>query len=179
MKRSIGFWANGFLICGLLIWTGWFFSSPKENRQAKELEQKGNLLFQKGEPDLAVLTWYRSIALVPQRPTPYEKISAYYLLKGQWAEAQKVIENGLTRLPSCANLYFNLGLSCYLSGDYRRAKESFEKVATLDSYYPDVHYLLGLIYHKEGREDEAKKEFIREVNLNPASRGAWKKIREQ
>ena len=41
-----------------------------------------------------------------------------------------------------------------------------------------AQYNLGLIYRKEGMPDEAKKEFIREVNLNPASRGAWKEIRK-
>ena len=87
-----------------------------------------------------------------------------------------MVEKALTQLPLCANLYFNLGLSYYFSGDYLLARENFERVTQLDSYYPDAHYFLGLVYRKEGKITEAKEEFIREVNLDPTSRRAWQAI---
>ncbi|MFH1902986.1 MAG: tetratricopeptide repeat protein [Candidatus Omnitrophota bacterium] len=181
MKREIGSWAKVIFICGFLIWVGLFTNlilRPGENRQAREQEKKGDVFFNEGKPERALVCWRRAIALAPGQRAPYEKISAYYLLQGQWLEARKVIESGLTQLPSCANLYFNLGLSYYFSGDYVRARESFRRVTQLDSYYPDAHYFLGLIYRQEGKPAEAEKEFIREVNLDPTSRRAWKEIRK-
>lgn len=174
-------WIKVIFICSLVIWAGIiaFLFHPGESRQAREQEKKGDVLFQKGARDQAVLCWRRAITLSPKRPSPYEKISAYYLLEARWPEARSVLEDGLTQLPSCVNLYFNLGLSYYFSGDYTRAKENFERVVRLNSYYPDAHYFLGLIYRKENLPDEEKKEFIREVNLNPASRGAWSEIRKR
>lgn len=165
-----GLFISVLLLFGLLFCNG-------TSRQAQNLEQEGDALYRKGEPDRAVVSWSRAAELVPQRAKLYEKISAHYLLKGQWPQAQGVIENGLTHLPSCANLYFNLGLSYYLSGDYSKAEKQFAKVASLNSYYPDVHYLLGLTYRKEGKPEEAKREFVRELNVNPTSRPAWKEIR--
>ena len=180
MKLTPGFLVKIIFICGLIIWIGIFnfLFRPAENRPAKEAEKKGDVFFQEGKPDLALFYWKRAIAAAPARATPYEKISAYYLLQGQWPEARRISERGLTQMPSCVNLYFNLGLSCYFSGDYVRARESFERVTQADSYYPDAHYFLGLIYRQQGRPAEAKKEFIRELNLDPTSRRAWKEIRE-
>jgi len=108
----------------------------------------------------------------------YVKPSAEHLLKGEWLEVQKVVAEGLTRSPRCANLYFNLGLSYYLSGNYTQAKTTFRVLSGIAPYYPDVHYLLGLIYRAEGNLPEAKAEFIRELNLNPGNSRAWKEIRE-
>ncbi len=181
MNRGRNSWAKVIFICGFLIWVGLFVNfiiRPGENRQAKEQEKKGDAFFNESNPEKALVCWRRAIALAPAQRSPYEKISAYYLLQGQWSEAIKIIESGLTQLPSCANLYFNLGLSYYFSEDYVRARENFGRVIQLDSYYPDAHYFLGLIYRKEGKPAEAKEEFIREVNLDPASRRAWKEIRK-
>lgn len=174
-------WAKVIFVCGFLIWVGLFTNlilRPGENRQAREQEKKGDLFFNEGKPDKAIFYWRRAIALAPKQRAPYEKISAYYLLQGQWLEARKIVESGLTELPSCANLYFNLGLSYYFSGDYVKSRENFRRVTQLDSYYPDAHYFLGLIYRQEGKPTEAKEEFIREVNLDPTSRRAWTEIRK-
>ncbi|MFH0795805.1 MAG: tetratricopeptide repeat protein [Candidatus Omnitrophota bacterium] len=139
------------VICGVLIWTGLLvnFAFPSvESRQKAQIEKD------------------------------YVKTSAEHLLKGEWLEAQKVICEGLTHSPRCANLYFNLGLSYYLSGNYNQAKTTFRTLSAIAPYYPDVHYLLGLIYRAEGNFTEAKAEFIRELNLNPGNPRAWKEIRE-
>ena len=181
MKPEISFWAKVVFICGFLIWVGLFahfIVRPGENRLAKEQEKKGDLFFNEGKPEQALFYWRRAMVLAPKQRAPYEKISAYYLLQGQWLEARKVVENGLTELPECANLYFNLGLSYYFSDDYVRARENFRRVTQLDAYYPDAHYFLGLIYRKEGKPAAAGAEFVREVNLDPTSRRAWKEIRK-
>ena len=181
MKREIGPWVKVIFICGFLIWAGLFTNfiiRPGENHQARKLEKKGDVFFNEGKPEEALVCWRRAITLAPERQSPYEKISAYYLLQKQWLEAKKIIENGLIQLPRCANLYFNLGLSYYFSGDYIRARENFERVTQINSYYPDAHYFLGLICRKEGKVARAEEEFIREVNLDPTSRRAWKEIRK-
>jgi len=108
----------------------------------------------------------------------YVKKSAERLMQGDWKQARAVINEGLTHFPRCANLYFNLGLSYYLSGDYSRARATFETLITIDPYYPDAHYLLGRIYQVDGNYPSAKQEFIRELNVNPGNPRAWKQLQQ-
>ena len=108
----------------------------------------------------------------------YVKKSAERLVKGDWLRAQTVINRGLTHFPRCANLYFNLGLSYYLSGDYPKARATFEKLIDINPYYPDVHYLLGRMYQTDGNYPCAKQEFIRELNVNPGNPRAWDQIQQ-
>lgn len=169
------------LACGVVIWAGLYVNFyPRVNPDdaaAVALEERGDEYFRDGEPEKALTHWRRSLELAPERAGPYEKMSSYLIVAGRWQEAGALLAEGLTYLPGYANLYFNFGLSAYLAGEYGLAEEKLLKVSQLDSFYPDVFYLLGMIQRARGDEEEAKRFFIREVNLNPSSRRAWREIR--
>ncbi|MCD6407722.1 tetratricopeptide repeat protein, partial [bacterium] len=99
-------------------------------------------------------------------------------IKGDFKEAENIIEDGLTYFPHCVNLIFNLALVKFYTGKYEKAMEELDRVLSINKYYPDAHYLKGIIYQEKGDLEKAKKEFINEININPGSKRAWKKLKE-
>ncbi|OPZ92632.1 MAG: hypothetical protein BWY73_00709 [candidate division TA06 bacterium ADurb.Bin417] len=66
----------------------------------------------------------------------------------------------------------------FQSGEFKAAADSIDRVLASDDYYPNAHYLKGLIYHALGESEQARAEFVKELNVNPANPGAWKAIQE-
>jgi Flp pilus assembly protein TadD len=42
--------------------------------------------------------------------------------------------------------------------------------------HSEVHFLKGAIFQQMGREDEARAEFIRELNVDPVTPEAWAEV---
>ena len=60
-----------------------------------------------------------------------------------------------------------LGIKCFNNKEYERAEQIFLQVISEKDTLPDVHNMLGLIYHDQGKFSAAIKEFTRALELNP------------
>ena len=60
-----------------------------------------------------------------------------------------------------------LGKEQFLRGDYSLAAGQLEQVVARGQSYPDVHHMLGCIYHQLGEFESAEKAFTRALELNP------------
>lgn len=69
--------------------------------------------------------------------------------------------------PSSSYLYVDLAQVYIMKEDYEGAKENLLKAIGLNPNYSNARYYLGLIYAKEGKKDEAVKEFEIIYQLNP------------
>ncbi|MCM8820769.1 MAG: hypothetical protein NC932_02315 [Candidatus Omnitrophica bacterium] len=144
---------------------------------SRKLTKEGDRCFSKGEIDKAIELWQKALDY-QQKPELYEKIVMVYIMKNRLSDAEVYISKGLTYFPNNVNLFFNLALINFYNNDFDRAKKNVDRVLEINGYYRDAHFLKGLMYEKEGDITAAKREFVNELNVNPGSRRAWKKLRE-
>lgn len=155
------------------------FAGCKTETEKKwgKLVKDGDYYFSTGEIEKAINCWIESLNYKKDIST-YEKLIASFIIKNQLKQAEKYTISGLTYYPENVNLLFNLGIiKFYLEQDEESLK-ILNKVLEKNKYYPNIHYLKGLIYERKGQKERAKKEFIEEVNVYPGSKKAWKKIKE-
>jgi len=158
----------------IFCFTGCFINHPassgiQESREGDEYFSSGNL-------DKAIEKWIESLNY-KQNVTVYEKIVMAQIIKNDLIEAEIWIYRGLTYFPNNVNLAFNLALIMFYKEDFAGAMDNLEKVLDLNKYYPNAHFLKGLIYEKKGDGISARKEFVNEININPGSKRAWQKLR--
>jgi len=63
--------------------------------------------------------------------------------------------------------YFDEGSRALAGGQYSKAEQNYEKLATLEPGVAEVHATLGLIYFQEGKFDRAVPELQRALKLKP------------
>ena len=107
----------------------------------------------------------------------YEKLTLCCIADKNYGEARKWAVAGLTKFPGCANLSFNLALLDYYDTRYGESLRRLDDVLRTNGYYPNAHYLKGLVYEAQGDAASAKKEYVAEVNINPGSVRAWEKLK--
>lgn len=144
---------------------------------SQKLTREGDRYFSAGEIDKAIEVWIKALDY-KQKAELYEKVVMAYIIKDQLPDAERWVLKGLTYFPNNVNLFFDLGLINFYNENFKEARRNLDRVLEMNGYYRDVHFLKGLMYEKEGNRDAAKKEYVKEINVNPGSRKAWKKIRE-
>jgi len=143
----------------------------------REKVRMGDYYLANNNIDMALNCWMESLEFKKDLLT-YEKIIASLIIKNDFEKGKKYTLEGLTHFKNNDNLIFNLGLLEFYLKEYEESLETMEKLIEKNKYYPNAHYIKGLIYEKKGEFEKAKKEFIEEVNINPGSRKAWQKIKE-
>jgi tetratricopeptide (TPR) repeat protein len=83
------------------------------------------------------------------------------------------VDKALELDPKASMNYLSHGIGNYylpaaLGGGVELAIKDFEKAITLDARSADAHLWLGLALRKASRDAEARKEFQRSIELNPA-----------
>lgn len=154
--------------------TGCFVSPSLSDGRQKS--RKGDELFAAGEVDGAAELWKE--ALNDKRSADlYGKIVMVQIIKNDFVQAEKWTLEGLTYFPNNVNLVFNNALINFHNKDFTSTLDNLDKVLEINRYYPNAHFLKGLIYEKQGDKTSARKEFVNEININPGSKGAWQKLR--
>jgi tetratricopeptide (TPR) repeat protein len=140
--------------------------------------REGDSFFASGEIDKALNSWKQSIG-IRKTSQVYGKMTMAYMLKNDLTEAGKWAEEGLSFFPGDTNLAFNITLVNYQAKNYSAAMKDIDRLLALDTNYPNAHYLKGLLLEETGKKEEAKKEYVKEININPGSARTWQKIREE
>ncbi|MCM8830003.1 MAG: tetratricopeptide repeat protein [Candidatus Omnitrophica bacterium] len=164
----------------LLLFTVVFVAGCSVNQSvssSRKLTREGDRYFSEGKIDKAIELWQQALDY-QQKPELYEKIVMAYITENRLSDAEVYISKGLTYFPNNVNLFFNLALINFYNNDFDRAKKHLDRVLEINKYYRDAHFLKGLMYEKKGDITAAKREFVNELNVNPGSRRAWKKLRE-
>lgn len=144
----------------------------------RELEAKGDDAFRRHALDAALAYWRDTLEQVPARIALYNKMAIAHMLAKQPEEAVRVLQRGILADADDPKLHYNLSLAHYYSGSVEEALSTIEQVLRLDEDYPDAHLLRGLCLDELDRHDEARQAYIDELNANPGSRQAWKKVRD-
>ena len=98
---------------------------------------------------------------------------AYYMLsqlelnEGNKDTAVEIIEALATVSPNDPQVFLQLGVFKYEDKDYENAQNFLERAVTLNPYFSDAKYLLGLTYGFRGEKDKAEGQFQDLKILNP------------
>lgn len=85
--------------------------------------------------------------LVPDEPSIDDQLGYLYLLMGEPARAQRVLDTLVVRSPSLAFAHANLGYARFLLGDADAGLREVEQAIKLDEYEPRAYYYRAAIYH--------------------------------
>jgi len=170
------FLQKSFLLFTVIMFVGGC-SINSDLSSSQKLIREGDRYFSEGEIEKAIGVWIKALNY-KQKAELYEKIVMAYIIKNQLPDAERWVLKGLTYFPNNVNLFFDLGLISFYKEDFETARRNLDRVLEINRYYRDVHFLKGLMYEKEGKRVDAKREYVREVNVNPGSRKAWKKLRD-
>jgi len=147
-----------------------------EKRISIQLAKEGDILYSRGKIDEAIDRWGKALSFRKQSKI-YEKIVVALIIKKRNKEAKKWVEEGLTYFPNRVNLIYNKAFLNVLDGKYDEAIEEINRLLEINQYYPEAHFMKGMVFEKIGKKREAKTEYIKEVNINPGCKKAWKKIK--
>ena len=127
----------------------------------------GNLLFQNGRADEALVHFQKTLALQPDDVLARNNLGLILCQKGQVDEAIAQFQKALVTLPDGALIRNNLGKAFLAKGQRREAMIQFQKV--LETYPRDLmaHYNLGTALYQNGQVDEAIVQFGQALETQP------------
>lgn len=81
--------------------------------------------------------------------------------------AVEIAQTGIKRFPESAGLYRTLGAAQYRLGEFKSAKDSFERAISLDKSHPLSYFLLGSTLKKLDQSEAAEAYFRQAERLDP------------
>jgi len=148
-----------------------------EKETFRKLEKQGDTLFSQGRKKEAIERWQDALKF-KKTSSIYEKIVVTLIMERENKQATMWAEQGLTYFPDCCNLIYNLSYLCLLEKNYDKCLKNIDRLLAINKYYPEAHFMKGMIFEQTGRIKEAKEEYVKELNINPGCKKAWKKIKE-
>ena len=86
----------------------------------------------------------------------YLELGKLYIKQGYFEKAQKILTDFLLFMPNNKEGYYYLGESYFKQDKYNFAMDAFNKTISIDKYFSDAHYYLGLINESILKYDKAE-----------------------
>ena len=164
--RQTGYWRDS-----LRLWK--HALEVTENNFVAE-DEYGGALTQLGRFDEAYPHFVRAAQLQPADPVSHSNIGAYLHQHGHSAEAIPQYELA-ARLTTDTRVrtttYANLGSAYADVGDYPKAHAAFDKSLRLNPNRFNTWVGLGLLAEREGRVEDAIRDFVHSIQLQPSDQG--------
>jgi tetratricopeptide (TPR) repeat protein len=137
--------------------------------------QRGDTLLSLKRVDEAIASLQRGIRLQPDRADAHSILArAYWLGKGEIEEAIKAFEQTLRLNPSAGYTYLQLAMLYTLRGEFTTAEGLANEAIRLQDQAMSgttglivvgAHSRLGYVHYRQGRYDEAIREYRRELEM--------------
>lgn len=137
---------------------------------------RGDAYFQQNDNARAVACWQVALDALPDARTVRNKLVVLHMNEGRFDTAGALLEEGLRRRPRTVSFLYNLALLRTMQGRLTEALAAAEQVEAINPMHGEIHFLKGTIYEKLGQNDLARQEFIHELNVDPATPEAWRKL---
>ena len=111
--------------------------------------------FNKRDFDHAAAEIRRAIALDPRNETAQYNLGLINMEQRQPDKAEAAFTQLLKLNPNSANGHAGMGRVLTYRGHYAEALAEYETVARIDSLYPNVYYLIGVLAARLNRPDDA------------------------
>lgn len=152
-------WKNKFTL--------WDDAIRKSPNKARPYNDRGNAYNDKGEFDLAIQDFNKSIEAFPYDAKVYSNRGIAYANKGEFDRAILDYNKAIELNPKLANPYNNRGNAYSHKGDFDRAIADFNKSIEINPHQAMVYNNRGLAYGMKGILDQAIADFSKAIELNP------------
>ena len=109
----------------------------------------------------------RAISLKNDYAPAHYLVAVAYAQSGNQAETIAKLEDTKIVAPNDIGLAFQLGVLYYGQEQFGKARDEFERAKLLSPGYSNARYMLGLVYDRLGRREDAAMEFGIVAELNP------------
>lgn len=123
--------------------------------------------------DVALGYWRRIHAARPEDPRVLASVAHLAAQRGATGEAIALLDQAVTRDPSDAPSWFNLGFLRQKNGDHDGALAAFGRAVSLDPKLDRAWYGQGISLMQAGRLQEAIEPLTRNTRLQPMSPFGW------
>jgi len=129
-----------------------------------------------GKEEEAIRHFLKALDLVykdhPNYDWPYANLANLLLKRGESEKAFQLASEAATRNPSSARNFYLTGKALARLEKIELAQKWLKQSIDLDPAYPEPRYLLGQLYMKQGRKEDAEREFkaFEEVRKKPRPR---------
>ena len=134
---------------------------------------RGKIAVQAGKLDEALEAFKQTTKLQPKNPANYFNLALLYLRRNELSEAEKSFDQVIALDPSEEDAYMPLADILEKRGREEEAIGTYERLIALGSgsftvqAQTRLHLLKGVLFGKQERYDEARKEFEEVVRINP------------
>ena len=137
-------------------------------------ELLGEIALAENRIDDAISDFRQERAQNPLEPSTYERLGDALSRKGQYAQAEKVLQQAILLEPNATGPYILLGRAYLRQNDPASALPFFEKAEAMDAANPMTHYLLAQTYKVLGRPEDAAREASLTAAAQPHTAGSHK-----
>ena len=168
-------------------------SMEKAKEQAREI---GKLNQMRGHFEMASLLenkdkdipgtereYAAALSAAPDSNVAYNTLASFYRRQKRYGEAIAVYERLLKAKPDAINARLNIGFNVAMSGQNleRGEREVKDWLANPPANAPAAntgfaHYVLGMIYDRQGKKDDARAEYQKAIALDPKNADAKKAL---
>ena len=122
---------------------------------ADALTARGDARMLKGDYDLAIADYTRSIELRPSAGTPYNNRGVAYVRKGDHVRAMRDFDKAIELDPTLAGAYYNRADANVFQQDFDRGIADFTKAIELKPDDPDAYQGRAMAYYQKHSYDQA------------------------
>jgi serine/threonine-protein kinase len=173
--------AVGTILC-LALGASWWIFREREARTREELERmeslarineaskyymRGELLYNKGKLEEALVEYRKSIELQPDSVQYWDNLAEVLYQLNQFEEAVSAYEVVLRLKPGYAIAYHSLGDALWSLEQVDRAMEAYQEAIRLEPDYAEAYDDLGDCLRNKGRLDEAIAVYHKALALQP------------
>jgi tetratricopeptide (TPR) repeat protein len=127
----------------------------------------GQIRMRRGDADPARRAFARALELDPKSIEALSGLVSLDLKARRPADARRRIEAQLLKVPNDARLLLLAGRTFAATNDLRLSEEALKKAIDVDPSLMEAYHVLGQIYVREKRLDEARQAYERRVQQKP------------
>lgn len=164
--RQAGYWRDSLRL--------WRHTLEVTSNNFVAEDEFGGALTELGRFDEAFPHFVRAAQLQPADPVSHSNIGAYLHQHGRAAESipqYEIAARLTTDTRVLATTYANLGSAFADVGDYPKAHSAFDRSIRLNPTRFNTWVGMGLLAEREGKVEEATRDFVRSVQLQPSDQG--------
>jgi predicted CXXCH cytochrome family protein len=125
-----------------------------------------------GHPDLAEDNYLAALRIDPDFTPARANLAQFYAARARLPDAEKVLAEGVKRVPAQGELWYSLGLVQAEQGSLAAATTSLARAAALLPQRARVRYNLGLALQQTGKAKDAERAFAEASRLDPRDAAA-------
>jgi tetratricopeptide (TPR) repeat protein len=144
--------------------TQYELARQRDHKHEGSLYRLGVLYSQMKNYPKAIEAWKDYASVTKESPTAMSNLGFCCELAGRNDEAEAAYKKGISKDPKNQPCRINYGLMLARNGHINEAMQQLQSVLPP----AEVHYNLASVYQAQGRKEQARQEYQKAVELNPA-----------